>query len=98
MVSKGTRVLLCLVAALGSFGAACALAMYAPARAPGSVVGKAMCVAGLALIGVGLVRWACRARSKPDRGELETPGSGPDARPLARAGPAGPAGPRACSP
>ena len=67
MGNKKHRILLSVVAALGSFGAACALALYAPARAPGSVVGKTMCVAGLALIGVGLVRWAYRGASKPGR-------------------------------
>jgi hypothetical protein len=67
MGNKKHRILLSLAAALGAFGTACALALYAPARAPGSVVGKTMCVAGLALIGVGLVRWAYRAGSKSDR-------------------------------
>jgi hypothetical protein len=67
MGNKKRRIVLSLVAALGSFGAACALGLYAPARVPGSVVGKAMCVAGLALIGVGLVRWAYGAGSKADR-------------------------------
>jgi hypothetical protein len=47
MGNKKWCVLVCLVAALGSFGTACALAVYGPARVPESVVGKAMCVAGL---------------------------------------------------
>jgi hypothetical protein len=70
------RVWLSLVAGVGALAGACALGVYGPARAPGSVIGKAMCLAGLAIIGAGLLRWAYRAASKPgkstDPGDQDT--------------------------